>query len=202
MTASGYTPAAGAVFALAGGPGTVHVPGGASVAGARADAWLRVHDAEHMRRRGSSYADLPLLDVLGRLPLGVAVPLGGLASRDLEVVLSAPRLAVKLQDGHATRLLRRPVRVALVTCRGTSWRAALQRAASFRHFAPAAVLLDRLPPRWREIVWEADVAGVGVLIGAGREPEEVLPPVVPVGLRKAAHWRFEERAYRSWFLTG
>ena len=178
--------------------GAVLVPGAAAVAGARGDAWLRVDAGEHARRGGASCDDLVVLDALGRLPVGVAVPVEWLAPRDAEVLAAAPGWALRRSDRHVVRLLQRPVQVELVVCSGGPWRALLRRASAFRHFAPAAVAVERLPPDWPGVAWEADLAGVGVLLDDGTGPVEALRPAVPSVPRKAAHRRFEERAYKAW----
>lgn len=188
----------GAPVAPGSAGGAVLVPGAAVVAGARGDAWLRVDAGEH-ERRGGAYCDgLVVLDALRRLPVGVPVPVEWLSPRDAEVLAAAPGWALRRSDQHVVRLLRQPVRVQLVVCSGGPWRALLRRASAFRHLAPAAVALERLPPDWPGVAWEADLAGVGVLLDDGTGPVEALGPPVPSAPRKAAHWRFEERAYRAW----
>jgi len=179
--------------------GAVLVPGAAAVAGARGDAWLRIDAGEHARRGGASCDDLVVLDALRRLPVGVPVPVEWLSPRDAEVLAAVPGWALRRSDQHVVRLLRQPVHVQLVVCSGGPWRALLRRASTFRHFAPAAVALKRLPPDWPGVAWEADLAGVGVLLDDGTSSVEAMPPPVPSAPRKGAHWRFEERAYRAWF---
>lgn len=196
---SGTTPPSGP--AAADPADRLRVAGGAVVAGARGDAWLRVAGPEHARRGGRSCTDLALLDVLGRLPLHRPVPTARLTDRERAVLLTAPAWTVESGPAHIERVARPPVTVGLVTCEGGAWRVLLRRAAAFRYFAPAAVLLPRLPARRPETAWEADVAGVGVYVRDGDAIREVLAPVTPGYPRKAAHWRFEERAYRAWALT-
>jgi hypothetical protein len=177
------------------------VRGGARVAGAHGDAWLRVDAEEHVRRQGNTCEDIVMLAALEALPVGVELPLELLAARQQAVLRAAPGWAVSFADDHVVRLLRSPVHVELVTCRARAWGDAVRRAAAFRHFAPAAVVLDRLPRRWPEQAWQADAAGVGVLVDDGSGPREVVPTRAPTVSRKAVHWRFEERAYRAWAVS-
>jgi hypothetical protein len=39
------------------------------------------------------------------------------------------------------------------------------------------------------------------LVDDGSGPREAVPAQAPAVPRKAAHWRFEERAYRAWTVS-
>lgn len=176
------------------------VIGGAVAAGARADALVEV-DVDEMERRTSAGArsvqSLPLLDALINLPLLCPVDAAGLGERDLRILQAAPPGCVDFEGEKVIRTLRVPVTVAAALVAGLRWRHPLARAAAFTPLSQRIVVLPYAPDP--AVVWEAQVAGVGVWVDRGEgdpyavvEPEPFVPRYF-----KAAGWRFAERAYQE-----
>lgn len=180
--------------------GLAIVVGGAVAAGARADALVEV-DVDEVERRVSvgarSVHSLPLLDALINLPLLCPVDAAGLGERDRRILQAAPLGCVEFEGEKVIRTLRVPVTVAAALVAGLRWRDALARAAAFTPLSQRIVVLPYAPDP--AVVWEAQVAGVGVWVdrGEGRLHAVVEPePFVPRYF-KAAGWRFAERAYQG-----
>jgi hypothetical protein len=178
----------------------------ASLAGTRADAVVHVDTGEHARRRAAgvtAVTSLPVLGALLTLPVHEEVRLADLSRRHRELVERAGPGAVEIDGRSVTRRLVPAASVPLVVVRRRGWRQALAAAGEFSTLRPTVVLLDREPGDWRSRAWEADLAGVGVLLCQGAEVETLLRPrsgYPPMAVRPA-RWRFLEHAYLVW-LTG
>lgn len=174
----------------------------ARVSGGRGHARVLVDHAEHRRRAAfglSAVVDLTLLDALLGLPAGEQVSWADLDAEAARRLRKAPEGVLECTSGGVRRLLAPAATVSLVVVPALSWRSGLRRAAAFQPFAARVVLVD-VPPG-PDLLWEADVLGVGVWRDRSPDPpEELLPPApwrcVQV---KAAGWRFRERAYGTWF---
>jgi hypothetical protein len=172
---------------------------GARAAGSVADA-LVVHDAaEQLRRKEfalGAVTSLALLDAMLNLPVGVPVHRDDLAPRVREVVQRAPVGAVVWEGVWVHRLLVPPLTVVAALVRADPWRRALRRVGRFTPFAQRVILVDRVPAP--ELIWEANVAGVGVwVVAAGKTRELCAPELFVRRYWKAAGWRFAENAYAA-----
>jgi hypothetical protein len=181
-------------------------PGAARLAGARADAVVRVDADEHARRRTvgvTAVTNLSVLGVLLTLPVHEAVRLTDLSARQRELAQRAGPGVVDVEGKSVTRRLVPAASVPLVVVHHLGWRQALARAVEFSALLPTVVLLDREPRDWRTRAWEADLAGVGVQVRRGATVETLLPPRTdhPPMTVRPARWRLLERAYLTW-LTG
>jgi hypothetical protein len=182
------------------GAGKLHlVPAGAVAAGMRADALVLLDGDESERRAAAglgSVMSLAVLDALMSLPLGCEISLEDLNKREDRILRHAPTGCIDFSSGAVTRALRVPATVAAAVVRGTRWRAALRRAATFSPFTQRIVVLPATPSV--AIALEAQVAGVGIwVVGEAGFAEFLAPePFVPMYF-KAAGWRFAENAYQA-----
>ena len=189
--------------------GTVDlVAGGAIAAGTVGDALVAHDHLEQARRLQAglgAVTSLWLLDTVMNLPLGVPVRTSDLSKTTWEDLQVASDGVVAIEDGWVTRLLSPPLTVVGAVVRGTGWRRPLQLVGRFTPFAQRLVVLGKTPtPR---LVWEAQVAGVGVwIIEDGQSVEVCAPEPFKQRYWKPAGWRFAERAYaaalRAMPLTG
>lgn len=177
------------------------VDGGAHAAGVGADALVLVDGSEHERRYSAGLGgvtSLGLIDALMNLPLRTPVRRCDLDPATVRRLAAAPDAVVSCDHGWVTRLLTPPLTVVAVVVRGGSWEESSRRARPFAAFAQCIVLLDRMPTRSSEFLWEAQLAGVGVWVESHGEVRELLAPE-PFTRHywKPAGWRFSERAYRA-----
>jgi hypothetical protein len=172
-----------------------------------ADAVVRIDVDEHARRRATGVAavtNLPLLRTLLTLPAHEPVRRADLSDRQRALVDQAGAGVTEVTPESVTRRLLPPVAVPLVVVRERrGWRPSLVKASRFSSLLPTVILLDREPQDWSERAWEADLAGVGVLVRRGANVTTLLAPRAghPPMTVRAARWRFLERAYLTW-LTG
>lgn len=181
--------------------GMILVRGGAIGGGVRADALCVLDVGEHARRQEGgigAVTSLAILDAVMTLPMGVPV-----RRRDITPTawarMERTDEALVLVDGHwVTRVGRPPLTVLGALVSGRRWRDALRRASAFGPFSQRIVVLRQLPASMDLLLWEAELAGVGVWLADDMITREVLAPE-PFKLRyvKAATWRFAERAYRA-----
>jgi len=178
---------------------------GAQAAGVTADALVTVDGAEHSRRARVGLphvTSLRLLDTVMDFPLLTPVRMCDVGARSQEVIREAPRGVFVRDDLVVTRLLSPPVTVVAALVLGASWRRVISRASTFAPFCQQVMLLERRPRDVSTLIWEADLAGIGVWIRSGGETVEVLRPSVFNRRRwKAAGWRFQERAYAAWLRS-
>jgi hypothetical protein len=176
----------------------VHVVvGGARLSGAIADAFIVCDAHEHARRQRAelgAVTSMQLIDAVMNLPTGMPVRLSDLSDITRGHLDSAPPGVVEADGEWVTRLLSPPVTVVAIAVRGRGWARSLQRAARFTPFAQRLVVLDQAPPP--QLLWEAQVAGIGVWAIEGDQYGEVCAPE-PFIRRywKPVGWRFAERAY-------
>lgn len=188
------------------------IAGGALAVGVLGDAVVAHNHVEQARRRQAglgAVTSLWLLDAVMNLPPDVPVRVADLSEGTWASLRSAPDGVVAVDGGWVTRLLSPPLTVVAAVVRGTGWRRPLQRVGRFTPFAQRLLLLERTPPA--RMLWEADIAGVGVWTFLGDQFIEIFPPE-PFVRRywKPAGWRFAERAYAAslrpnhlpeWFLA-
>ncbi len=185
--------------------GVVYVPSAARVAGAVGDALMQVDGEEHRRRLGAglgAVTSIGLLDRLLNLPLGEWVRSRDLRSDDAQSLRLAPVGVVELSERGVRRTLAPPGTVQLVVVRASSWRTGLRRASAFAPFGRRVLLLEGEHRNLSQVIWEADVLGVGVWLRASTHTEELLQPAPwRQHYVKAAGWRFRERAYQRWLTS-
>lgn len=185
---------------------TTLIPGGAIGAGMQADALCVLDDGEHLRRQRvgvGAVTSLTVLDAVMNLPLEVPVRCTDIATEVLSRLERADRALVIVDGEWVTRVGRPPLTVLGVLVPGPSWRSALLRAVAFGPLSQRIVVLDRAPESIDMLLWEAELAGVGVWLEDQDSAIELLQPE-PFRLRylKAATWRFSERAYRAATANG
>lgn len=181
--------------------GAILVPRGAVGAGGRADALCVLDDGEHRRRQHAgmgALTSLTVLDAMMNLPLDVPVRRSDISPYALARIGRADAALVVVEADWVTRVGRPPLTVLGALVSAPSWRDALRRAVAFGPFSQRIVVLDRAPTNIDLLLWEAELAGVGVWLSDDASTNELLAPE-PFRLRylKAATWRFAERAYRA-----
>lgn len=188
--------------------GTVDVP---SLTGGYTNATLTlvIDQAEHQRRqeagmRTATGHGFGGLDHLMALPHGLPVPLDSLDKHQRAYVRKAPAGICTVNDGHVTRHVIRPCRVALATVRfNTTYKMALDSASRFAPFCARQVIVKRLPKRAFDRVndeMEFEFYGIGIVL---EHPDGALETVVePRPWRPKRHtlaaWWFAEQAYDAY----
>jgi hypothetical protein len=175
------------------------IAAGAVTVGAVGDAVVSCDCAEQVRRRNEglgAVTSLWLLDAVMTLPAGAPVRVADLSEEVWACISAAPKGVVAVDGGWVTRLLSPPLTVVGAVMCGTGWRRLLQRAGRFTPFAQRLLVLEKMPPS--RMMWEAQVAGVGVWVFRDGQLAEMCPPE-PFKQRywKPAGWRFAERAYAA-----
>lgn len=182
--------------------GMTAVRGGARVSGGRGDALLVIDRHEHARRHAAgigAVTDTWLLHRLLTLPSDELVRWVDLSDADVHRLRRAHPAVVETSAAGVRRRLRSPVDVRLVVVRGRRWRTGLQTASAFEAFAQCVLWLPTPPREIANVLWEAQLIGIGVWAGSSDEPAQLLAPA-PWRRRyvKGATWRFAERAYAAW----
>jgi len=178
------------------------VSDGGQAAGRQAHVLASVDRAEADRRAacglGALSASLRLLDDLLALPMNASVHTSALPPGALERLGAAPAGCVDIAGPLVTRLARPVVRVAAAVSVADTWRVALTNALAFRPLCRSYVLVTGAEDL-HEYVWEAQIAGVGVLArpdGAAHAIETLPAPGYDRPL-KPAGWRFAEHAWQA-----
>jgi len=180
--------------------GTVDViTRGAVASGVVGDALVIRNRPEEGRRRQvglGAVTSLWLLDSVMSLPPGVPIRVSDLSGATLANLRSAPAGVIAIDNGWVTRLLSPPLTVIGAIVHGTGWRRPMQQVGHFTPFAQRLLVVDKVPPPG--LMWEAQVAGVGVWTVHNGQLVEVCAPE-PFRRRywKPAGWRFAERAYAA-----
>jgi hypothetical protein len=181
--------------------GATVVCGGAVGSGATADAVCIMDGAEHLRRQRAgmgAVTSLTVLDAVMNLPPDIPVRRADISPAALARLKRTGAGLVVVEPDWVTRIGRPPLTVLGAVVTGMSWRAALRRAVAFGPFAQRIVILDRAPASIDVLLWEAQLAGVGVwLTVSGSMSELMAPEPFQLHFLKAATWRFAERAYRA-----
>lgn len=175
------------------------IAAGAVTVGAVGDAVVACDHAEQARRRDAglgAVTSLWLLNAVMTLPAGAPVRVADLSEEVWACVRVAPKGVVVIDGRWVTRLLSPPLTVVGAVVHGTGWRRPLQRAGRFTPFAQRLLVLEKTPPSG--MIWEAQVAGVGVWTLQDARLEEICPPAPFRQLYwKPAGWGFAERAYAA-----
>ena len=167
--------------------------------GADALVFYRLDGIEHARRRAVGAQPLDTfrpLETLATFPVGIPVPQAALKPAVCARVRRLPRGAAVCTQDEVTRLAVPPLRVELIVVRAPGRRSGLELASQFAPFARRAMLLERRPPRFEELLLEADLYGIGVLVGDDGQLEVAVEPAAyrPRAFTTAA-WRFAEEIY-------
>lgn len=141
----------------------------------------------------SAFTSAGILRTLATLPVGVTVPHHWFRPAALKLIDAAPDGAVDVGLGGITRLLA-PVAVPLLAvAEAPRWTVALDRAARFAPFCQRVIAVDGVPSDWDSLVLEAQLYGIGVLLGG----ELVVQPAPFVeGRYSPQRWLLAERVFR------
>jgi len=163
--------------------------------GSTARMGFTIDGEEELRRRDTDCGAVTKPDLLAALlalPVGVRIPRDLISNTMLRTIESAPECAVEVDFQGVTRLLA-PVavpRVAVVEER--NWSIALDRAARFAPFCERMIAIDSMPSSGDELIFEARLYGIGVLVGS----ELVLPPAPYEDRRYSpSRWLLAERIF-------
>jgi hypothetical protein len=195
----------GAMSALIEGEPATYVASAGRITGGRADAFVRIDEAEHARRQAcgmGAVPDLAVLNLLMDLPLGQPVDASSLTVSETWALQRTPVGAV-MRDGRWVVRVGRPVAdVVAVVAWGRKFNTLLNRVAPFSRLAARMVVLERVPADFDEIGWQARYLGTGVWTYTGGRASELIraDPVRPQ-YYKPARWRFTEYAYRAWLVS-
>ena len=162
--------------AIASGSVDVIVAGAVTI-GAVGDAVVACDYAEQARRRRvglGPVTSLCLLDSVMTLPAGAPIRVADLSEEVWACVSAAPEGVVVIDGGWVTRLLSPPLTVVGAVVCGKGWRHPLQRVGRFTPFAQRLLVLEKMPPS--QMMWEAQVAGVGVWTFKDSQLTEICPP--------------------------
>jgi hypothetical protein len=139
-----------------------------------------------------------VLNLLLDLPLRMPVPISSLTRWERSALRSAPRGAVSIVDGDATREAVPPVTVDLAFVPARTWRGGLEIAGRFAPFCTRVMVLNRRPSELDEVRLQARYYGIGVMV-VDQAGAEVLVEPAPFRRQRftAAGWQFLERAYQQ-----
>jgi hypothetical protein len=178
------------------------VSGGAQAAGSNADAVTLVDSQEHVRRVGiglTAVTSLGLLDAVLNFPLRTPVHMCDVGPKMQMAVHRAPVGVFERDDSVVTRVLTPSATVVAALITGAGWRRMMTNAAAFAPFCQRVMVFDRAPRGLGSLVWEAQLAGIGIWIRDESDTVEILRPQAFKRRRwKPAGWRFQERAYAKW----
>lgn len=186
------------------------LPAGCAMASLRLHAadclvFHRLDCAEHDRRVAADAGwldDSRPLETLMNLPVGERVPRTSLGAELRPEIRRLPKGCAEIDRQFVTRLAVRPLRVDLIVARAKVFRAGLHAASQFAPFSRRAVLLEKVPRKFDEKLFEADFWGVGVLVADGDGVRMLVEPGGYKALRHTtAAWRFAEQVYRP-VVTG
>lgn len=187
----------------AGGP-WVRVPGGARAADSRADALVRLDDAELARRAryrlGAVTSSTALLDALLTLPVDTPVRMCDVEPDTAWSLKRAPE-GVADFDGPdwVIRRLTPPLTVGAAITHGRQWGAALGRVGIFVGYCQAIAVFKKPPKDFGSYAWEATFSGIGVWVGDGDQALEAVTPQPHVCLRwEYSGWLFLEKAFSAY----
>jgi hypothetical protein len=161
---------------------------------------FKLDDGEHERRLHAEAGILSspdVLELLLSLPIAMPVPVASLTARERDALISVPRGAVSVQNGHVTRHAVAPVTVTLALVVAQTWQRGLEVAGRFTPFCARAMVLHRHPRSVAEMRLQADFYGVGVILVDGQTAEVLVEPAPFERMRfTATGWWFLEHVYR------
>lgn len=169
--------------------------------GVRAVLTYRLDEEEHARRREADadpLDDLWLLDALLKLPVGRAVPLASLASRDQRLLKrGGPVHACEWRGEMVERLAVPPLCVDMAVVRSERVDIEALNVMPFGAYAPQAIWLDCPASGSAFLQAEAARFSTGVVHWQGAGEPQVMVPVEPLEdvVVTAAGWQFAEHAY-------
>lgn len=182
----------------------IHVPGGARAADSRADALVRLDDAELARRAryrlGAVTSSTALLDALLTLPVDMPVRMCDVEPDTAWSLKRAPEGVVDF-DGPdwVIRRLTPPLTVGAAITYGSRWGAALGRVGIFVGYCQAIAVFKKPPKDFGSYAWEATFSGIGVWVGEGSETVEAVAPQLHVCRRwEYSGWLFLEKAFSAY----
>lgn len=170
----------------------------------RADCqvFYRLDHVEHERRTAAQAGWLDSfrpLEALMNLPVGENVPRSSLSPALLHELRRLPAGAATADRLNVTRLAVRPLRAGLIVAQAKTFRVGLHAASQFAPFSRRAMLLEKVPQKLDEKLFEADFWGVGVMVPDGNDGVRML--LEPAPWRAIRHttagWCFAEEVYRK-----
>ena len=178
---------------------------GVVFAATRFSAIVQVDTQEHERRhqvRLASVGSAELLEVLARLPHGLAVPWSAIDPIEAAVLDVAPPGVIEASPTHMRRLWRPAVAVTGVLVIDEQAARGLDAASLFAPDARRCLVAHTDRGLSQKLVDEAKELGVGVVRATGQDCEVIAhaPATVPARV-SARHWRFLETVYDRWLLT-
>ena len=160
----------------------------------------RLDRTEHERRVTADAGwldDFRPLEVLMNLPVGERVKRSSLGDALRPEIRRLPKGCAGVDRQSVTRLAVRPLRVDLIVARAKTFRVGLHAASQFASFSRRAMLLEKMPRKLDEKLFEADFWGVGVLVADGGSVRMLVQPGEWRAMRHTtAAWRFAEQVYR------
>lgn len=187
------------------GDPAAYVCDGARITGGRGDAFVRIDEAEHQRRRQTglgAITQLWMLDALMNLPLGQPVSVDGLTESEQWVLDRLPAGAAQRDGRWITRVCRPVSEIAAVVMWSPQWQGVLSRIAPFTRVAQRMIVLEQVPSDFEQLAWQARYQGTGVWAATANGATELVR-AEPVQHRyfKPARWQVYESAYRAWLMT-
>lgn len=170
----------------------------------RADCqvFYRLDHVEHERRTAAQAGRLDSfrpLEALMNLPVGETVPRSSLSPEMRPEIRRMPVGSAAIDWSSVTRLAVRPLRVDLIVAHAKTFRSGLQRASQFAPYTRRAMLLEKVPQKLDDKLFEADFYGVGVMVPDGDGGVRML--LEPAPWRAIRHttagWCFAEEVYRK-----
>lgn len=139
------------------------------------------------------------LEALMNLPVGETVPRSSLSPEMRPEIRRLPQGCADIDRASVTRLAVRPLRVDLIVAHAKTFRVGLHAASQFAPFSRRAMLLEKMPQKLDEKLFEADFYGVGVMVPDGNDGVRML--LEPAQWRPIRHttagWCFAEEVYRK-----
>lgn len=169
---------------------------------ATCEVFYRLDRVEHDRRNAVQAGwldDSRPLEALMNLPAGHPVLRSSLSPQLRPEIRRLPQGAAAVDRMSVTRLAVRPLRVDLIVAHAKTFRSGLQRASQFAPFSRRVMLLEKVPQKLDEKLFEADFYGIGVMVANGNGGVRMLLEPAPWWAIRhtAAGWRFAEEVYRK-----
>jgi hypothetical protein len=168
--------------------------------GRKVNVLIELNEGEMIRREEfgtGALVDRDLLEALGSLPQGIAIPWASTNPAIWPFLDSAPGV-VKRGSTHVERLYEPAVRVVGVVKRSRSWLQALEAISLFAPHAPRGlILLGEGDPS--ETLRRAQQIGVGIAHNPKAREIQILTPPSKGYIRSGpADWFFREAVFDEW----
>ena len=178
---------------------------GQLVTGVRLDAatvdltvrW-NVWEMERRRRGGlPALTNLETLELLESLPYGYPVPPDGFQHFERVEMDALGGQVVETTPAGYVRRWQPILDVTGIFLRSQEWRASLYAVSVFAGDAPRAVIVERRPRNWRELVTAARKVGVGIACMTNGGAAVLVPPERHLARADALYWQLCEQVYEQ-----